>query len=141
MRRALRFFLAPFTIPARHHFWGGLVIVAFTGWVMDAQLAKGLGAPRREFAELKNRSDTLLYTCERSLETFGESLRDVDRRDVPQRLPRLGPVDRSREPDRRHRRPLARRPRVRRRGKNTVSAKSRATGTSTGSAATPSAPR
>lgn len=44
---------------------------------------KRLGdADRRDLAELRNAGETLLYTCERSLEAFGEKLHDVDRRDI-----------------------------------------------------------
>lgn len=44
---------------------------------------KRLGdADRRDLAEVRNAGETLLYTCERSLEAFGEKLSDVDRRDI-----------------------------------------------------------
>lgn len=44
---------------------------------------KRLGdADRRDLAEMRNAGETLLYTCERSLEAFGDKLNDVDRRDI-----------------------------------------------------------
>ena len=36
-------------------------------------------ASRRELADLRNRAETLVYTCERSLEAFGASLTPADR--------------------------------------------------------------
>jgi molecular chaperone DnaK len=58
----------------------------------EADEKKAEDAVRREIAELRNRSDTLLYTCERSLETFGRSLRDVDRRDIENDIKHLRAV-------------------------------------------------
>ncbi|MEM7159185.1 MAG: molecular chaperone DnaK [Myxococcota bacterium] len=37
---------------------------------------------RRELAELRNRAETLVYTCRRSLEVYGASLDDTDREDI-----------------------------------------------------------
>lgn len=48
----------------------------------EAEAKKLEDVVRREVADLRNRADTLLYTCERSLETFGENLDAVDRKDI-----------------------------------------------------------
>ncbi len=48
----------------------------------EAEAKKGEDSVRREMADLRNRAETLLYTCERSLETFGEQLNAVDRKDI-----------------------------------------------------------
>ena len=38
MRRIFRLLVSPFTIPARHYFWGALMIVLFTSWVVIDQV-------------------------------------------------------------------------------------------------------
>ena len=38
MRSFFRALVCPFTIPARHYFWGGLLIVLFTSWVVIDQV-------------------------------------------------------------------------------------------------------
>ena len=38
MRRFIRVLLCLFTVPARHYFWGGLLIVLFTSWVVVDQV-------------------------------------------------------------------------------------------------------
>ena len=38
MRRLFRVLASPFTIPAQHYFWGGLMIVLFTSWVVIDQV-------------------------------------------------------------------------------------------------------
>jgi molecular chaperone DnaK len=55
----------------------------------EAESKKADDAVRRELAELRNRAETLIYTCERSLETFGSSLSEVDRKDIESDLERL----------------------------------------------------
>ncbi len=48
----------------------------------EAESKKSEDAARREIAELRNRAETLIYTCERSLEAFGGSLSPNDRADI-----------------------------------------------------------
>jgi molecular chaperone DnaK len=48
----------------------------------EADAKKAEDAARRELAELRNRAETLLYTCERSLEAFGDKLSATDRADI-----------------------------------------------------------
>lgn len=38
MRRFFRVLLCPLMVPARHYFWGGLLIVLFTLWVVVDQV-------------------------------------------------------------------------------------------------------
>jgi molecular chaperone DnaK len=55
----------------------------------EAETKKMDDTVRREIAELRNRADTLLYTCTRSLETFGDTLEEVDRKDIEADIERL----------------------------------------------------
>ncbi len=48
----------------------------------EAEAKKAEDSARRELAELRNRAETLLYTCERSLEVFGDRLSPTDRGDI-----------------------------------------------------------
>ncbi len=48
----------------------------------EADQKKSEDAARRELADLRNRAETLLYTCERSLEAFGDKLSITDRADI-----------------------------------------------------------
>jgi molecular chaperone DnaK len=48
----------------------------------EAQTKRSEDTARRELADLRNRAETLLYTCERSLEAFGGSLSATDRNDI-----------------------------------------------------------
>jgi molecular chaperone DnaK len=48
----------------------------------EAESKKADDAARRELAELRNRAETLIYTCERSLEAFGSALQPSDRADI-----------------------------------------------------------
>ncbi|HLT39475.1 MAG TPA: molecular chaperone DnaK [Enhygromyxa sp.] len=48
----------------------------------EADAKKTEDAARRELAELRNRAETLIYTCERSLEAFGGNLSATDRADI-----------------------------------------------------------
>jgi molecular chaperone DnaK len=55
----------------------------------EADAKKTEDAARRELAELRNRAETLIYTCERSLEAFGGSLSATDRSDIENDLRQL----------------------------------------------------
>ena len=44
---------------------------------------------KKDVAELRNRSETLLYTCRRSLEVYGETLAEIDRNDISDDIERL----------------------------------------------------
>jgi molecular chaperone DnaK len=55
----------------------------------EADAKKTEDAARRELAELRNRAETLIYTCERSLEAFGGSLSPTDRGDIENDLRKL----------------------------------------------------
>jgi molecular chaperone DnaK len=55
----------------------------------EAQTKRSEDAARRELADLRNRAETLLYTCERSLEAFGGSLSATDRTDIESDLRNL----------------------------------------------------
>jgi molecular chaperone DnaK len=48
----------------------------------EAESKKLEDTVRREVADLRNRAETLVYTCSRSLEAFGASLSEVDRYDI-----------------------------------------------------------
>ncbi|HVI00972.1 MAG TPA: molecular chaperone DnaK [Enhygromyxa sp.] len=52
----------------------GLTEKQLEALAQEAETKKTEDAARRELAELRNRAETLLYTCERSLEAFGGSL-------------------------------------------------------------------
>ena len=58
----------------------------------EAEARKFEDAAKRELAELRNRAETLLYTCRRSLEAYGEMLSDVDRKDIEDDVVRLSEV-------------------------------------------------
>jgi molecular chaperone DnaK len=60
----------------------GLTDVQLEKLAAEADAKKMEDSVRRELAEMRNRAETLLYTCERSMETFGAELDDVDRRDI-----------------------------------------------------------
>ncbi len=53
----------------------------------EAKRADDVG--KRDAADLRNRAETLIYTCKRSLEAYGDSLRDVDRADIQRDTERL----------------------------------------------------
>ncbi|PRP92471.1 Chaperone protein DnaK [Enhygromyxa salina] len=55
----------------------------------EAETKKSEDAARRELAELRNRAETLIYTCARSLEAFGGSLSPSDRGDIESDLHQL----------------------------------------------------
>ena len=48
----------------------------------EAEGKKDEDKARREVAELRNRAETLVYTCRRSLEVYGASLDPTDREDI-----------------------------------------------------------
>jgi molecular chaperone DnaK len=48
----------------------------------EAETKKNDDAVRRDVADLRNRAETLIYTCRRSLEAYGHMLDAVDRRDI-----------------------------------------------------------
>jgi molecular chaperone DnaK len=55
----------------------------------EANTKRSEDAARRELADLRNRAETLLYTCERSLEAFGGGLSATDRNDIESDLRNL----------------------------------------------------
>ncbi|RMG98424.1 MAG: molecular chaperone DnaK [Deltaproteobacteria bacterium] len=55
----------------------------------EAEAKKLEDAVKRELAELRNRAETLVYTCKRSLEAYGNVLSEVDRKDIEEDLARL----------------------------------------------------
>ncbi|KIG12437.1 Chaperone protein DnaK [Enhygromyxa salina] len=55
----------------------------------EAEHKKTEDAARRELADLRNRAETLIYTCERSLEAFGGGLSATDRADIEKDLLKL----------------------------------------------------
>lgn len=60
----------------------GLTEAQLESLAAEAEAKKVEDITRREVADLRNRADTLLYTCERSLESFGAQLKEVDRKDI-----------------------------------------------------------
>ena len=60
----------------------GLTQAQLDGLAAEAEVKKAEDAARRELAELRNRAETLVYTCERSLEAFGGGLSPTDRADI-----------------------------------------------------------
>jgi len=48
----------------------------------EAEASRETDAQRREIAELRNRAETLVYTCKRSIEVYGDALSEVDRKDI-----------------------------------------------------------
>ncbi|TPV93092.1 MAG: molecular chaperone DnaK [Myxococcales bacterium FL481] len=55
----------------------------------EAKGARANDVLKRELAELKNRGETLLYTCGRSLETFADGLGEAHRAEIEQDMDRL----------------------------------------------------
>jgi molecular chaperone DnaK len=55
----------------------------------EAEAKKGEDVTKRELADLKNRAETLIYTCKRSLEAYGDALSEVDKRDIENDTQRL----------------------------------------------------
>jgi molecular chaperone DnaK len=57
--------------------------------VAEAEAKKLDDRARREVADLRNRAETLVYTCRRSLEVYGGALRAADRDDIERDTARL----------------------------------------------------
>ncbi len=57
--------------------------------VAEAEAKKVDDRARRELADLRNRAETLVYTCRRSLEVYGAALADADREDIERDTARL----------------------------------------------------
>jgi len=55
----------------------------------EAEAKRAADVGKRDAADLRNRAETLIYTCKRSLEAYGDSLRDVDRADIQRDTERL----------------------------------------------------
>jgi len=55
----------------------------------EAEARKDEDAAKKDVVELRNRAETLVYTCKRSLEAYGNLLSDVDRADVAADTERL----------------------------------------------------
>ena len=55
----------------------------------EADAKRAEDVTRRELAELRNRAETLIYTCERSLEAFGAALGEADRKEIEGDLAKL----------------------------------------------------
>ncbi len=55
----------------------------------DAEAKRADDVLKRDAADLRNRSETLIYTCKRSLEAYGHALREVDRADIERDTSRL----------------------------------------------------
>ena len=50
--------------------------------IEEADVKRQEDANRREIAELRNRAETLLYTCDRAIESFGEALGPAQREEI-----------------------------------------------------------
>ena len=57
--------------------------------ITEAETKKVEDRARREIADLRNRSETLVYTCRRSLEVYGAALSPADRGDIERDTARL----------------------------------------------------
>jgi molecular chaperone DnaK len=57
--------------------------------VKEADARRMDDAVKRELADLRNRGETLIYTCRRSIEAYAEHLSDVDRADIENDCTRL----------------------------------------------------
>ncbi len=55
----------------------------------EAEAKRSEDNARREIADLRNRAETLVYTCKRSIEAFGDALEKVDREDIEGDIARL----------------------------------------------------
>lgn len=60
----------------------GLTEAQIDALVAEAQAQRADDLARREAVDLRNRAETLLYTCQRSLDAYGESLSEIDRQDI-----------------------------------------------------------
>ncbi|MBX7083898.1 MAG: molecular chaperone DnaK [Nannocystaceae bacterium] len=55
----------------------------------EAEVKRAEDVAKRDLADLRNRAETLIYTCKRSLEAYGHALRSVDRADIENDTARL----------------------------------------------------
>jgi molecular chaperone DnaK len=55
----------------------------------EAEAKRADDVSKRDAADVRNRAETLIYTCKRSLEAYGQSLRDEDRADIERDTARL----------------------------------------------------
>ncbi len=55
----------------------------------EAEVKRSDDLAKRELADLRNRAETLIYTCRRSLEAYGHALSDIDRQDIERDSARL----------------------------------------------------
>ncbi|HWB78323.1 MAG TPA: molecular chaperone DnaK [Nannocystaceae bacterium] len=55
----------------------------------EAEAKRAEDVAKRDVADIRNRAETLIYTCRRSLEAYGHQLRDVDRGDIERDTQRL----------------------------------------------------
>ncbi len=60
----------------------GLAETQIEALAAEADAKKDEDRQRRELADLRNRAETLVYTCRRSLEVYGESLAEADRMEI-----------------------------------------------------------
>jgi molecular chaperone DnaK len=67
----------------------GLAEEQIASLAAEADAKKGEDRARREVAELRNRAETLVYTCRRSLEVYGAALATADREDIERDTARL----------------------------------------------------
>jgi len=55
----------------------------------EAESRRAEDLHKRDVADLRNRAETLIYTCKRSLEAYGHALSEIDRQDIEQDTARL----------------------------------------------------
>src|SRR5690606_15270686 len=55
----------------------------------EAEAKREEDLKKRDRADLRNRAETLIYTCRRSLEVYGSALPEADRRDIENDTKRL----------------------------------------------------
>ncbi|HET6583998.1 MAG TPA: molecular chaperone DnaK [Nannocystaceae bacterium] len=55
----------------------------------EAESRRAEDVVKRDVADLRNRAETLIYTCKRSLEAYGHSLGEIDRADIVRDTDRL----------------------------------------------------
>jgi molecular chaperone DnaK len=60
----------------------GLSEAEIQGMIFDAQANQSEDKLKKELAELRNNADSLLYTTEKSLEEYGNVLKDKDREEI-----------------------------------------------------------
>ncbi len=70
----------------------GLAEPQIAALAAEAEAKKAEDRLRREVAELRNRAETLIYTCRRSLEVYGAALVPADREDIERDTARLEEV-------------------------------------------------